>query len=71
MGPDEMREIASIMKRVLSNVTPTLTASGKKSLTKYILDETILNEAQQRVEALLSKHPLYPELDLNIVNQEA
>ncbi|HTI13317.1 MAG TPA: glycine hydroxymethyltransferase [Dictyobacter sp.] len=63
MGTQEMQEIARIIKLVLSNTTPTTTPSGKKSLTKYALDASILNEAQQRVQALLNKHLLYPELD--------
>ncbi|BCL80254.1 serine hydroxymethyltransferase [Ktedonobacteria bacterium brp13] len=69
MGTDEMREIASIIKRVLANATPTQTTSGKASLSKYRLDSAIQNEAQQRIQALLQKHPLYPELDLEIINQ--
>ncbi len=67
MGTGEMKEIAAIMKLVLSHLTSTTTASGKKSLTKYILDEKISQEAQQRVQALLSRYPLYPELDLEFV----
>ncbi|GER89328.1 serine hydroxymethyltransferase [Dictyobacter vulcani] len=70
MGPAEMREIASIIKRVLSNVTAAKTASGKKSLNKYILDNEIQAEARQRVEALLARYPLYPELDLDLVQAD-
>jgi len=67
MGTTDMQEIASIIKLVLSHLTPTTTASGKQSLTKYILEQPILTQAQQRIQALLDKHPLYPELDLAIV----
>lgn len=67
MGPAEMKEIASVIKLVLSNVTATTTASGKKSLTKYILDAKVSQEAQQRIRALLDQHPLYPELDLELL----
>jgi glycine hydroxymethyltransferase len=67
MGPAEMKEIASVIKLVLSNVTATTTASGKKSLTKYILDAKVSQEAQQRIRALLDRHPLYPELDLELL----
>ncbi|GLV59548.1 serine hydroxymethyltransferase [Dictyobacter sp. S3.2.2.5] len=70
MGPAEMREIASIIKLVLGNVTAAKTASGKKSLTKYILDEQILADAQQRVQNLLARHQLYPELNLDLVQAE-
>ncbi|GCF08576.1 glycine hydroxymethyltransferase [Dictyobacter arantiisoli] len=71
MGAAEMREIASIIKLVLSNTTPAKTASGKQSLTKYILDNEILVSAQQRVQALLEKYPLYPELNLDLLQPEA
>ncbi len=67
MGPAEMKEIASIIKLVLTHVTPTTTASGKKSLTKYILDARVSQEAQQRISALLNRHPLHPELDLELL----
>ena len=67
MGADEMKEIARIMKRVLSNTTPAVT-DGKKSQAKYNLDNAIVEEAHKRVQALLDKHPLYPELDLEVVN---
>ena len=67
MGPAEMKEIASIIKLVLSHVTPTTTASGKKSHTKYTLDARVSQETQQRISALLNRHPLYPELDLELL----
>jgi glycine hydroxymethyltransferase len=67
MGPSEMKEIASIIKLVLSHVTSTTTASGKKSLTKYTLDTKVSQEAQQRIRALLDRYPLYPELDLELL----
>ena len=69
MGADEMKEIARIMKRVLSNTTPAVT-DGKKSQAKYNLDNAIVEEAHKRVQALLDKHPLYPELDLEAVNAQ-
>ena len=71
MGPGEMKEIASIFKLVLSNVTPTTIAEGKrqgqKSLAKYTLDQQVHDEARQRVQALLGQYPLYPEIDLQLL----
>jgi glycine hydroxymethyltransferase len=67
MGPEEMKEIASIIKLVLSNVTSTTTASGKKSLTKYTMDTKVSQEAQQRIRTLLDRYPLYPDLDLQLL----
>jgi glycine hydroxymethyltransferase len=66
MGPSEMREIASIIKRVLSQTTPTVN-NGKKSLAKYALAPNIIDEAQQRVHALLINYVLYPELDIELL----
>jgi glycine hydroxymethyltransferase len=67
MDTAEMKEIASIIKLVLSHITPTMTASGKKSLTKYALDAKVSQEAQKRISTLLDRHPLYPELDLELL----
>ncbi len=66
MGGEEMKEIASIMKHVLSSTSPAIAESGKKSQAKYVLDEAVVEQARKRVEALLDRHPLYPELDLEI-----
>ncbi len=65
MGADEMKEIARIMRRVLSSASPVVT-DGKKSQAKYNLDDAVVQEARKRVQALLDKYPLYPELDLEI-----
>ncbi len=69
MGPTEMREIASTLKHVLANVQPATTASGKPSLAKYMLSPTVQKEAQQRVQSLLARYPLYPELDLDLLQE--
>jgi glycine hydroxymethyltransferase len=71
MGPAEMREIASIMKQVLAHTQPGITSSGKKGLAKYVLDAQTREEAQKRVQALLSRYPLYPELDLDLLQPVA
>jgi Glycine/serine hydroxymethyltransferase len=64
MGPDEMREIAAIMKLVLANTKPAAVKSGGLSRAKYQLDPAIASEARARVQALLKRFPLYPELDV-------
>jgi len=70
MGPSEMKEIARIIRLVLSNTLPAEARQGSKqgsrSLAKYSLDHTIASECQQRVATLLARHPLYPELDLDL-----
>jgi glycine hydroxymethyltransferase len=71
MGPDEMKEIAEVMKLVLSNTEAKLItkgkSKGKRSMIKFNLDEAIAQQAQQRVADLLGRFPLYPELDLNLL----
>lgn len=66
MGVSEMKEIASIVARVLKNVTPAADKDNpvKKSLAKFMLEEKIAGEAQSRVKALLERYPLYPELEI-------
>src|SRR5262249_632202 len=71
MGTAEMREIASIIKQVLAHTQPGITSSGKKGLAKYVLDVQTREEAQKRVQALLSRYPLYPELDLDLLQPAA
>jgi glycine hydroxymethyltransferase len=71
MGKDEMKEIASVIKLVLSNTKPEIIASGdkagQKSLAKYVIDKNITSEALSRVKTLLDKYPVYPELDLEFL----
>jgi glycine hydroxymethyltransferase len=68
MGADEMKEIAAIFKLVLGATTADTIASGdnagKTSKARYTLDEGARKEASDRVAALLSRYPVYPELDL-------
>ena len=72
MGEAEMREIARITKQVLGNTTPTTIASGKQagqtSRVKFDLDARIVADARQHIQRLLDRHPLYPELDLELMS---
>ena len=67
MGQTEMREIARIIRLVLAHTAPTLTKSGKQSLTWYSLEPHAKEEAQQRVKELLQQFPLYPELGTHVL----
>lgn len=73
MGVEEMKEIASIIKLVLSNTKPKILTSGKNagkpSKAKYELDPAVVEEATKRVKALLSRFVLYPELDLEFMQE--
>ncbi len=71
MGPDEMKELAGIIKLVLKNTAPTIIQNGEKqgqtSKAKYITNEKAKGEAKKRVAALLEKFVLYPELCIDII----
>lgn len=73
MGPDEMKEIAAILKTVLAATTPNTIEGGpnegKKSLAKYTIEDRALNEAKGRVRELLEQYPVYPELDLDFLQR--
>ncbi|MCL2220295.1 MAG: glycine hydroxymethyltransferase [Chitinispirillia bacterium] len=73
MGVDEMKEIAAVLKLVLSNTKPETVTSGenagKPSKAKYIIDASAANEARTRVKALLAKFPVYPQLDLDLLKK--
>lgn len=71
MGLEEMKEIAAIVKLVLASATPTAIESGdnagKPSKAKYTIDPEAQQEAKQRVVDLLTKFPVYPEIDLALL----
>ncbi|MGC9311797.1 MAG: glycine hydroxymethyltransferase [Sediminispirochaetaceae bacterium] len=71
MGGQEMKEIASIIKLVLSNTkTKILTTgknAGKPSKSKYEIEQPIIDQAEQRVKDLLKRYPVYPELDIDFL----
>lgn len=67
MGAEEMREIAGIIKLVLSNTRPGATKDGKPSKAKYDLEASAAGEAQDRVHDLLDRYPVYPHLDLGML----
>lgn len=68
MGEEEMKEIASIFKLILSNTTPQTLTKGKNagglSRVKFDIPEEIVVEGKRRVGDLLNRFVLYPELDL-------
>ena len=64
-----MGEIASIIRLVLSNTTPGVTKDGKKSQARYVLDQAARDEASARVRDVLVKYPVYPEIDLQFLQE--
>ena len=63
MGVSEMRTIAGLLKRVLSNCKPAAGKDGKPSLAKYELDVAVRDEVKGEVMNMLSRYKLYPELE--------
>jgi glycine hydroxymethyltransferase len=72
MTEKEMEEIAAIIRLVLDNTKAEILTSGanagKPSKRKYELDAGAKAEAQQRIQTLLGQFPVYPELDLDVLN---
>lgn len=66
MGVDEMKEIADVITMVLKNSTPeTVAKTGAPSKAQAKTDPKILEQAQTRVKAVLSRFPLYPEIEID------
>ena len=64
MNEADMAEVAAIIDTVLKGTKSGVTKDGKPAKGKIELAESTKAEATARVKALLSKHVLYPELDL-------
>ena len=70
MTEADMKEVASIIDSVLKGTKPGLTKDGKAAKGKIVLDPAVQEKAKGRVQALLAKHVLYPELDLAFLKKE-
>lgn len=63
MKTEEMKEIASIIYDIVSNIKPTVDSkTGQLSKTEATIDKELLNRSKTRVKELLAKFPLYPEV---------
>lgn len=71
MGAAEMAEIADIITTVLAAVTPAsapdLSGAQAVSKAKFDLPETVADAARRRIVDLTARHPLYPQIDLDIL----
>ena len=70
MGESEMKEVASIIDQVLKGTKTGVTKDGKPAKLKIELDADVKAAASKRVQDLLSKFVLYPELDLDFLKKE-
>jgi glycine hydroxymethyltransferase len=68
---EEITEIADIMKCMLSETRPappTATDStAKRTKGQYEVPSSVIASAQARVHDLLKRHPVYPEIDLDLI----
>ena len=55
---------------MLKGTKPGVTKEGKPAKGKIVLDPAVQEKAKGRVQALLAKHVLYPELDLAFLKKE-
>lgn len=69
MGTTEMKEIAQILKLILSGTKPAMTEKGTPAKGKIVIDPKVQDEAKKRVDALLQKFVLYPELDFDFLQK--
>ncbi len=71
MDPADMKEIAAVFKIVLSNTKPAImqkgSEAGQPSRARFETAEAAAAAARERVGALLSRYPVYPELDLALL----
>lgn len=70
MDTNDMKEIAAIIDLVLKGTKPGIGKDGKPAKGKIDLDPAVKEEGTNRVKALLAKHVLYPELDLDFLKKE-
>jgi glycine hydroxymethyltransferase len=59
-GPDELDEVADVISTALE-ATTTATSTTK---AKYNLSADVAEACRSRCADLLSRHPLYPEIQL-------
>lgn len=65
MGKEEMAEIADVIFQMLSHTKPSINPqTGQTSKALGTVDETILKASKKRIEQLLEKFPLYPEIEI-------
>jgi glycine hydroxymethyltransferase len=69
MNKSDMEELGSIIALVLKATKPAPEAKDptKNSKAKYVIDAAAKKEAMERVEKLLSRYPVYPQLDLELL----
>jgi glycine hydroxymethyltransferase len=70
MNTKDMCEIAEIINFILRGTKPGFTKEGKPAKGKIEIDPNVKEAGSQRVKDLLSRHVLYPELNLSFLEKE-
>lgn len=70
MDENDMKEIAAIIDTVLKATKPGISHTGSPAKGKYVLDEGTKEAVREKVRDMLSKHVLYPELDIDFLKKE-
>ena len=63
-GADEFDRVAELIVDVLTNTSPTATASGAPGKAKYRLADGVAERTHAATEEMLERFPLYPGLEL-------
>jgi len=70
-APDEIAEVAEVIKSVLGQTRPAsptaADSSAKRTKGEYEVDSSVVAGARARVRDLLKRHPVYPEIDLDLI----
>jgi glycine hydroxymethyltransferase len=73
MGVAEMKEIAAILKLILSSTKASEITKGANAGTmsrgKYVVEDAASKEGSKRIAALLERFPVYPEIDADFLKQ--
>jgi glycine hydroxymethyltransferase len=71
MGPAELEEIASIITGILGATVPVsapdTNGTSRTSKAKFTTQAPAADAARRRVRDVIERFPVYPELDLSIV----
>lgn len=65
MGKAEMELIADLIVDVLSHTKPAMAKNGQPSKANCTVEPEMLERCQKRAKELLSRFPLYPEIELS------
>jgi len=69
MQASEMEEIGAVIATVLAGTEPAATKDGKASKIELAIADAAQADARRAVDDLLGRFPVYPELDLDLLER--